>query len=237
MKICILENDADFADQERKWLLRQGEHEVRILRHFDELPALLAAWNPNLILADVLLDGNTSSVDLFNALMSNPNSDCPGSGNFYLIYVSQSSDYMRQAFGENVLGYLSKPNWQVELKVLLEKLNRKNKAQQPVTLKVCRDTVTLPASWLVSVELEDSVPAAFLKNRQKLILTEESLSAVSKKLPNFFVQFSRNGFINLYCISSINRTEHTASGTDGKIRQISRRRWTAFLEAWLQTMF
>lgn len=189
VKILIVEDEIFIADYIQEIL--EEEHFKKNLQANtpEEAIAKLNSFQPDIVLMDINLAGNSEGIALANNQFNDQN----------IIFITAQNDRatIEKALQSNPNGYLTKPIKRVDLIVAIQLLATKLKA----------DTITIKDGFdLVRLKLEDIL---FVKSDNNYIDIQTTLNkySIRNSLDKFLEELNNNSFVRVHRSYIINKSK------------------------------
>ncbi len=209
MKTIIIENESHSLIL-LKTLLQDYIHEIEILGESDNIQdgiLLIKEKQPDLIFLDIELNDGTG-FDLLAHF---------GKPQFKVIFVTSHEDYAIRAIKNSALDYILKPISKSDLSEAIDKFKENYQTAIKSTEKQMFDIYKTDHFILkeggnygvyeysnISYFTTDRPYTKLILSDGKHILTSETLSQLTQKLPDIFYQIHKSFIINIYHIKTYN---------------------------------
>lgn len=172
------------------------------------------------IFLDIEMDG-VSGLDVKEALEEK-------GSNTFIVFVTNHEEWMQEAFGENVLGFLKKPVRRQVLEKLLEKMIRRYRVCQKMTVKSEGKEREVEIWEILYISAEHVYVNIHLGNGRNYV-TRDTLHIWEERLGSYgFCRIHKSYLINLGGIKEV--VKHNVVMQDGTRLAVGRKFETDFLE-------
>lgn len=143
----------------------------------------------------------------------------------YIIYLAMNRNYMEDAYGVNVLGYILKNQIEEKIYKKLERIKNLMQVHKIYELKSERQLIRVPECKMLYCFLEDGFMYLELDHEKRIRLSYRTLAELKNILSSQFWLINRNCIINKDKIVAIDRTKHKIKLINGSAFHVSRRKW------------
>lgn len=148
--------------------------------------------------------------------------------NAFIVFVTNHEEWMPEAFGENVLGFLKKPVRRQILGKLLEKMIRRYRVCQKMTVKSEREEREVGIWEILYISAEHVYVNIHLGNGRNYV-TRDTLHIWEERLGSYgFCRIHKSYLINLGGIKEV--VKHNVVMQDGTRLAVGRKFEAVFLE-------
>lgn len=146
----------------------------------------------------------------------------------YVVYLAMNRNYMEDAYGVNVLGYVLKNQIEDKIYLKLEKIRNLMQIHKIYELKSERQLIRVPECKMLYCYLEDGFMYLVLEQDKKISLSYRTLIELKNVLSSQFWRINRNCIVNKDKIISIDHAKHEITLLNGQSFHVSRREWVQF---------
>lgn len=216
MKIALIDDEKIYREKITKELLK--EYQKEDIDDFSSVSCFLKAKTYyDLVLLDIEMPDMNGIQFAQENQVHIPN----------LIYVTSHTNFMADAFGKNVLGFIAKD--QIET-VLLSKVKKAEdiiSCIENFTFHISNQDMMIPRKDILYFQLKRGF--IYLKTRtHTYILNCTSLSQLKHKLNDYFFPVNRNYIINIENIEKVDKSTRTIIFQDQVPIIVSERNWVSF---------
>ncbi len=193
-RILIVEDEILLAEAVKLDLEKLGYLVVGISSNYDDAIAKVRAYKPELILLDILLNGNKSGIELANSL--NHQFGIP------FVFLSSNTDdiILSKAAKENPMSYLLKPININHLKTTLKIIFAQNKKSDNRFLFVKNGHFKVKINIDTLIYLQSSHPYTILYSIDKKFTIRDSMQNILDMLP-------KDEFIKIHKSYAVNKSK------------------------------
>ena len=146
----------------------------------------------------------------------------------YIIYLAMNRNYMEDAYGVNVLGYVLKNQIEDKIYIKLQKIRNLMQIHKIYELKSERQLVRVPEYKMMYCYLEDGFMYLELDHEKRIRLSYRTLIELKNILSSRFWRINRNCIVNKDKIIAIDHARHEIKLINGHSFHVSRREWVQF---------
>lgn len=183
---------------------------------------LASGYCPDLLISDIELPG-ISGLKLVHEYKSRYT---------YALFITAHDQYVWDAFGPGVLGFVCKTNLD-DLKSEVVKAGNLLCHEDGLSLNRLARTPQIPFSRIERIAWQYNTAVIFLENGQSADTNYLSLKEACSALPKSFVQINRSEWINAALIRQILPSRKSVELLSGQECSISRRNWKSFFESYM----
>lgn len=150
-----------------------------------------------------------------------------------IIFVTNYDTRVKEAFGPNVYGYVSKSNLEAELINNVTKIIESIKDNDTVCFKVGNQDVEIRMNDIIYCQYLGDENIAIIYNNKQLVLKNETLKNIFRSLNNNFMIINRHTIINKNKISKLSSKGIYLNGVNG-VFEYSRRQKKEVIRAYYE---
>lgn len=143
----------------------------------------------------------------------------------YVIYLAENRNYMEDAYGVNVLGYVLKNQIEDKIYKKLEEIKNLMQMHKIYELKGERQLIRIPECRMLYCYIEDGFMYLVLDREKKIRLTYRTLIELKNILSSRFWRINRNCIVNKDKIVVVDHAKHEIKLVNGCVFHVSRREW------------
>ena len=151
----------------------------------------------------------------------------------YVIYVSSHAEYMRGAFGENVLGFVPKEQMDT---LLLDEIHHAEEilgTNITYNIQTIYGMITIEERKIVYFDYVDKRIYLHMEAEESSVILEaRSLKSVLKDLSNNFYRVNQHHIVNMQKIKRINIANRSVLMSNDKEIKVSEHQWVRFKSAY-----
>lgn len=223
IKIAVIDDDPGFRAYCTKSVQDLGYTRAKGFASLKEVHE--SGYGPDLLLCDICSGSDfTALKEIYRIPRIAP-----------VVYISAYPEYLREAFGPFVLGFVEKRKMNEQLGPTISKACGFLENQKTVDLMTYYEKSSIPCGKIESIEIEQSRLCLYTLYRQeKIELTESSLKDCEDKIGDEqYLIINRNELVNVCAIEMVNPENRAIRLISGRETKVSRRKWQEFYRRYL----
>lgn len=229
---CALVDDDVYYHNRFKSILENKQFDI-ILNTFSDTDSFYRTnriTKYDVVFLDIEMPG-TNGIELAEQL-HNSRSDS------LVVFITNRSDTVFQAFGLNVIGFIEKEKINIQLPSVMRKIQSELSLRRYLNIKLHNgDYVKINSAEVIYCEISIRKIYLYLSDQHKYILNYPTISEVFKMFDsNSFVFVNRSVFVNLNKISYLGHSYLRLEGVDKQIIDISKYRYNDVKKLYMRSL-
>jgi DNA-binding LytR/AlgR family response regulator len=206
-KILIVEDEVLIAEDIKDALISFGILKIEMAHSKTDAFALINSFQPDLILLDIRMEGNTDGLDIANELKQN------GLAPFVFITSHSDVDMIKEIIKTNPAGYITKPFKKSDLFASINLAFKKQTLEgKIINIKDGTDFHLVNTNDILFIKSDGNYVEIHLSN-SKRIISRIKLETIQQEISNpLFIKVGKSYIVNGTKVDSYNTKELIVAG-------------------------